>query len=150
MKNQESFVIVGGITTKYFKLNRGNCQGDLISAFLFILVFEILFLLTKENTRINESNNFDNCDLYYAYADDTTFLLKDIFSHFSGLRRNLKKCEIAGIGVLKGVKVVICSIKCVDLVLHAIRLLGTHFSCDKKLEEERRFCLIIVNIQRVL
>ena len=56
---------------------------------------------------------FDYNYLYSAYADDTTFFLKDIisvkdiisfhfFSYFSGLKPNLTKSEIAGIGVLKG------------------------------------------------
>ena len=48
LKNQESCVINGGTTTKYFKLNRGARQGDSISAHLFILAFEILFLLIKK------------------------------------------------------------------------------------------------------
>ena len=73
-----------------------------------------------------------------------------IFSRFSGLRPNLSKCEIAGIGVLKGVKVAVCGIQCVDLVLDTIKILGTHFSYNEKLKEERNFCLITANIQRVL
>ena len=70
-----------------------------------------------------------------------------IFSHFSGLRLNLTKCAIAGIGVLKGVQVAVCGIQCVDLVLDTIKILGTHFSCNEKLKEENNFCLIIANIQ---
>ena len=163
LKNQESCVINGGTITKYFKLNRGACQGDPISAYLFILVFEILFLLIKENPHIKGLNIFDHCYLYSAYADDTTFFLKDvnsikeminsfhIFSRFSGLRPNLSKCEIAGIGVLKGVKVAIYGMQCVDLVLDTIKILGTHFSYNEKLkEDERNFCLIIANVQHVL
>ena len=73
-----------------------------------------------------------------------------IFSRFSGLRPNLRKCEIAGIGVLKGVKVAGCAMQCVDLVLDTIKILGTHFSYNEKLKEERNFCLITANIQRVL
>ena len=74
-----------------------------------------------------------------------------ILSRFSGLRPNLSKCEIAGIRVLKGVKVAVCGIQCVDLVLDTIKILGTHFSFNEKLkEDERNFCLIIANIQRVL
>ena len=73
-----------------------------------------------------------------------------IFSRFSGLRPNLRKCEIAGIGVLKGVKVAVCGIQCVHLVLDTIKILGTHFSNKEKLKEERNFCLIIANTQRVL
>ena len=162
MKNQESCVINGGTTTKYFKLNRGARQGDPISAYLFIFAFEILFLLIKENPHINELSIFDHCYLYSAHADDTNFFLKDvnsmkkivnsfhIFSGFSGLRSNLRKREIGGTGVLKGLRVGVCGIQCVDLVLDTIKILGTHFSYNEKLKEERNFCLIIANIQRVL
>ena len=162
LKNQEPCVINGGTTTKYFKLNRGARQGDPISAYLFILAFEILFFLIKENPHIKGLNIFDHCYLYSAYADDISFFLKDvnsikemvnsvhIFSSFSGLRPNLSKCEVAGIGVLKGVKVAVCGIQCVDLVLDTIKILGTHFSYKEKIKEEINFCLIIANIQRVL
>ena len=162
MKNQESYVINGGTTTKYFKPNRGASQGHPISAYLFILALEILFPLIKENPSIKGLNIFDHCYLYSAYADDTTSFLKDInsieemvnsfhiFSRFSGLRPNLSKCEIAGIGVLKGVKVAVCGIQCVDLVLDTIKILGTHFCYNEKLKEERNFCLTIANTQRVL
>ena len=44
----------------------------------------------------------------------------------------------------------ICGIQCVDLVLDTIKVLGTHFSYNQKLKEERNFCLIIANIQDVL
>ena len=37
------------------------------------------------------------------------------FLCFSRLKRNLSKCEIAGIGLLKGVQVVVCGMRCVDL-----------------------------------
>ena len=66
-----------------------------------------------------------------------------IFSCFSGLRPNLSKPEIAGIGVLKRVKVAICGVQSVDLVLDTIKILGTHFSFNKKLKEEIDFCLIV-------
>ena len=73
-----------------------------------------------------------------------------IFSRFSGLRPNLSRCEIAGIGVWKGVKVAVCGIQFVDLLLDNIKILGMHFSYNKKIKEEKNFCLIIANIQRVL
>ena len=73
-----------------------------------------------------------------------------IFSRFSGLRPNLSKCKIAGIGVLKRVKVAACGIQCVDLILDTIKILGTHFSYNEKLKEDMNFCLIIANIQHVL
>ena len=37
LKHQESCVLNGGTTTKYFLLGTGTRQGDLISAYVFIL-----------------------------------------------------------------------------------------------------------------
>ena len=72
------------------------------------------------------------------------------FSHFVRMRPNLSKSEIAGIEVLKGIKVAVCGIQCVDLVLDTIKILGTHFSYNEKLKEERNFCFIIAKIESVL
>ena len=102
-------MVNGGTTTNYFKLEKVTRQGDPISAYLFILVLEIVFLFTKESKKINGLNIFDKTFLYTAYADDTTFFLKDTksvielmnifdtFFNFSGLKPNKSKCEIAGI-----------------------------------------------------
>ena len=38
-----------------------------------------------------------------------------MFLFFSGLKINKTKCKIAGIGVLKGVKLALCGMECVDL-----------------------------------
>ena len=143
-------------------LGRGARQGDPISAFLFILALDILFLLLKTKPEIAGLTIFDHCYLYSAYADDTTFFLKDtisiknmvdtfhLFSEFSGLKPNLSKCEITGIGVLKGVQVAVCGMRCVDLKNDTLKILGTHFSYNEKLKEERNFYTTVTNIQRVL
>ena len=125
LRDQESCVINGGTTTKYFSLWRRASQGDPISAFLFILALEILFILIKSKPEIEGMTIFDYNYLYSAYADDTTFFLKDIisvkhmiytfhfFSYFSGLKPSLTKSEIGGIGVLKGVQVAVCGMCCI-------------------------------------
>ena len=48
LKNQKSCVMNGGHATHYFNLERDTRQGDPISAYLFILVLEILFILTTK------------------------------------------------------------------------------------------------------
>ena len=73
---QESCVINGGSATKYFKLQKGARQGDPISASLFILCLEIVFILIKANKRVKGINIFKHTYLYSAYTDDTTFFLK--------------------------------------------------------------------------
>ena len=47
LKNQESSLLNGGTTAKYFLLGRSACQGDPISAYLFIFALEILFHLIR-------------------------------------------------------------------------------------------------------
>ena len=52
LRDQESCVIKRAKTTKYFILGRGARQGNSISAFLFILCSEILFILIKSKPQI--------------------------------------------------------------------------------------------------
>ena len=47
------------------------------SAYLFILVLEILFLFIKNHPETKGIEIFEQCFLYTAYADDTAFFLKD-------------------------------------------------------------------------
>ena len=78
-----------------------------------------------------------------AYANDTTFFLKDEksviefnenLSTFSELKPNKSKCEIAGLGTLKGVKLGLCGIECIDLIFNAIKILRVYYSYDKSFE----------------
>ena len=161
-KNQESCVVNGGTTTRYFKLERGTRQGDPISAYLFILVLEIAFPLIKNSKKIEGLHILDHCFLYTAYADDTTFFLKneesvreimhilDEFSIFSGLKPNRSKCEIAGIGCLKGVHMALCGMDCIDLTKKSIKILGIHYSYDKHFENDENFKKHITKIEKVL
>ena len=55
-------------------------QRDQISAFLFLLALEILFILVKLKPEIEGMTIFDYNHLYAVYADDTTFFSKDITS----------------------------------------------------------------------
>ena len=100
--------------------------------------------------------------LYTAYADDTTFYLKDaqpienlveIFNTFSlssALKPNLKKCEMAGIGALNRVHVAVCGMRCIDLCNEAIKILGNYFSYNSRIKEEYNFLKIVPNVQRAL
>ena len=79
LNNQESCVINGGITNRHFPLQPVARQGGegAISAYVFILCLEILFILIKNDPNIKGTEFFEYCYLYTAHADDTTFFLKD-------------------------------------------------------------------------
>ena len=162
LNNQESCIINGGFTTKYFKLNRDTRQSDPISTYLFIHVLEIVFNLIKRNKDIYGSTFFDHTFLYTVYANDTTFFLKDkesvkkvmnvfdTFSVYSGLKPNKSKCGIAGFGVLKWVSMKLCGKACIDLTKNSVKILGIHFSYNKKTEDEENFIKLINKIGSVL
>ena len=44
LRNQESGIVNGGSTIKYFKFKKGARQGDPISVYLFIIVLEVPFI----------------------------------------------------------------------------------------------------------
>ena len=158
LNNQELCVIDGGKTSKYFNSERGRWQGDPISAYLFIIVLEVVFRIIKKTSNIEGFEIFQRKFIFTAYADDTTFFLKNTesvknlleifkhFSQFSGLKPNKSKCEIAGIGVLKGVKVALCGMRCVNLHEDTIKILGIHYSYNKQLENDDNFKTYIAKI----
>ena len=77
MKKSESRVINSGKTTPYFKLERGTREGDPILAYLFVIALEEVFSLIKANPDIEGLQFFSHTFLYSAYADDTTFFLRN-------------------------------------------------------------------------
>ena len=117
-------------------------------------MLEILFIFIKKHPEIKGIEIFEHCFLYTAYAENTTFFLNDaqsienlveIFNTF-----NLTKCEIAGIGALKGVPVAVCGMRCTDLCNEAIKILGTYFSYNSRIKEECDFHKIVANVQSAL
>ena len=118
-----------------------------------------MFNLIKQNKDIHDLTFFDHTFLYTAYADDTTFFLKDkesvkkvmnvfdTFSIFSGLKPNKSKCEIAGIGVLKGVSMELCGMEYIDLTKNSIKILGIHFSYNKKIKMKRTLLSLLKKLR---
>ena len=80
---------------------------------------------------------------FTANADDSTFFLKDIasveswvntfkvFSWFSGL-----KSQIADLGILKETQEAVYGIQNTDLMNDTIKMLGIHFSYNKKFKQK--------------
>ena len=58
--DQKSCVVNNGHSTGYFNLERGTRQGDPISAFLFALTIEVLFIMVRSDVNIRGMSIFDN------------------------------------------------------------------------------------------
>ena len=121
-----------------------------------------MFNLIKPDKDIHGLTFFDHTFLYTAYADDSTFFLKDkesvkkvinlfdTFSIYSGLKPNKSKCKTAGIGALEGVSIELCGMECIDLTKNSVNILGIHFAYDKKIENDEYFIKLIKKFENVL
>ena len=132
--------------TSNFKKVQDKDTQFLLIYFLFLK----LPLFSLKKIKILKVSIFSTIFLYSAYADDAFFLSDEDsvievinavhkFSLISGLKPNEAKCEIVGIGVLKGVPLALCGMDCIDLTKKTIKVLGIHFSYNKKLETEENF-----------
>ena len=74
------------------------------------------------------------------------------FYMVSGLRPNVSKCEIAGIGneSLKDAKVALCGLKSLDLIKESIKILGVNISYNKKLQDDINVCRTVKKIYNVM
>ena len=52
LNSQQFCVINGGNTTPYFNLEEGARQSDPVSAYVFILALEVLFVFIRSNEKI--------------------------------------------------------------------------------------------------
>ena len=62
----------------------------------------------------------------------------ELFSKFSGLKPNILKYEVTGIGSLKGVTMAVCGIECIDLTTETIKILGVHSFYNQKLKTHKK------------
>ena len=74
----------------------------------------------------------------------------DIFSTFFELKPNKSKCETAGLGALKGIKLTLCGMESIDPMFNAIKSLGVYYSYDKNLENQENFINLVLKIEKLL
>lgn len=108
-------ILINGSPTKEFMMEKGLRQGDPLSPLLFLIVAEALLILTLEACNKHKFKGIriggTNISLL-QFADDALFMGKwshvnaenllcilDCFRKASGLKVNLSKSRIYGIGV---------------------------------------------------
>ena len=97
----------------------------------------MLFLLTISFSRL----------LFIIFAFPIiSSIISQIILKLTGFKPNILKCEVASIGFLKGVKMAVCGIKCIDVTTDTKKILGVHFSYDQKLQLQKKFVKSITNM----
>ena len=151
---QLSCVINNGITSEYFKLERG---GDPLSPYLFVIAVETLAVAVRQNAEIKGITiGKEETKLLASYADDTTailpdinsaralFNLLDVFKSLSGLS---VKTEGMWIGSSRENKTKPFGIKWPN---EPIKSLGVFYSYDQKLLREKNFTKKLDSIKKLI
>ena len=132
-----SCVMNGGTSSGSFNLGRGVRQGDSLSAYLFILVIELLANATRSNVNIKGVSVGNRIIKSVIYADDLSATVSDIhsakrlleliecFGRFSGLNIKFEKTEALWLGSLRNCKKQPLGIKWPS---RPVRALGVYFS----------------------
>ena len=110
-------VLVNGTPAREFEMGKGLRQGDSMAPFLFLIMAENLNLLMEEATEkgLYEGIKVGNQDVsisHLQFADDAIFFAKwsignlknlikilQCFRAISGLKINMKKSKIYGLGI---------------------------------------------------
>ena len=148
-KNIQSCILNNGMTSNFFKLERGVRQGDPLSPYLSVIAVETLAIAIRQNSDIKGIYIGDEQETkLLQYADDTTAILADTnsakilfelldrFRSISGLKINCSKTEAMWIGSLKESKEEHFGIKWPKI---PIKALGVYFTYDQKLLKEKNF-----------
>ena len=145
LANSESCVMDNGSSTGFFKIQRGTKQGAPLSPHLFILALEILFIQIRNDKAIRGFKIGDIEIRLTAFADDSTFFVRDKqsinrilnimkkFGTFSSLNASIEKCEVCWIGQSRFRKDRPVNCKLTSLVTSSIKILGVHFSYNKEI-----------------
>ena len=150
----ESCVMNNGQSTERFPLERGARQSDPLSAYLFILVLETLFIQIRENEEIQGIR----IDTQGAYADDGNFLVLNTHSlnlifqtchtleQFFSLKLNLEKSEACWIDSASGKQDKPVDCNWINLCTDKIRTMGVFNSYDTDLADTHNFFSVIGKI----
>ena len=135
LNKQESCVMNNGTSTGYFTLSSGTRQEDPISAYLFILVMEIIFIHVRSNNNIQGFKIFGyefklsasaddvSCFSYNFHPVEELLKLLQISQEVTSLKVNYDKSEICGIGSKKGAIRTFSQLRFIDLLNDSVKIL---------------------------
>jgi exonuclease III len=157
-KNISSCVTNCGYSSEYFEISRGVRQGCPLSAYLFIVVAEVLAIKIRNNKDIKGIKIGDTEIKVIQMADDTTNFIQneeslqellntvEKFYKYSGLKLNLSKCEALNLGQEDIAKNDTLGLKWVK----EAKALGIHFSNNGNIMYEKNFSNKLKELKRIL
>ena len=158
--NITSCVLNNGYASNHFTLERGVRQGCPLSGMLFIIAIEVLAQKISNSKEIEGIKIRNNKTVKLSqYADDTTvflanahsvnnlFVLLSRFEKCAGLKINVSKSEMLWLGSMRHRKDKILNLQMTDEPVYA---LGTHFSYDDNLSDQRNFFDKLSKLQKTL
>ena len=151
----KSCVMNNGFSTGYFILCRGTKQGNPLSPYLLILALEVLLIQVRDDKSVRGFKIGDLVIKLAAFADDTTFFVKDKqslkrilklmanFESLLSLKANIEKCEVCWVGKSKYRRDKPGNCKLISQVTGSIKILRVHFSLDKTLSRDKIFLIYL-------
>lgn len=157
--NVESVVLNNGYTTNWFKPSKGVRQGCPLSPYLFIPSAELMSINLRYDSGVKGINLFGNELKLSQFADDTNLFCADLnsvekalntvndFGRIAGLQLNMKKTKAIWLGKWANNKTNPLGMKWTHT---PVRILGIHFSYDKKGNDDLNFSLKLRKLQTKL
>ena len=160
--NISSCVINIGFSTQPFPVEKGVSQGDPLSAYLFIIVLEILCISIRKSKDIS-GIKVDNEEIKLSlFADDLTGFLKDNrslvnflklmqdYGSCSGLKINHDKSEIMLLGNCAYAPQQVSAVSSNLKIKKVFKILGVHFTYDLRAKQKLNVDELISSIQEKL
>ncbi len=158
-KDSKSQVKCNGFITEIFKITRSIRQGCTLSALLYSLVAEALGLAITEDKEIRGIHTEENQELQkvYQYADDTTLIVQDVLSvtkvmeimgkycKGSGAKINMQKTVFMNIGRNEEIQ------KCYPFKEEeSLKILGVRIGKNEKMMRDLMWEDVVGEMERIL